>query len=239
MLCLPEGSDLTVIWLPCSDMRCICPCWFDGAANDKCLLLDIKMMAKSSRTQQCWGLLCFFSTHNGRAERAKKTLGGQWQLKFSRTRIWFWTCGAQCFATRMQQIPSAHQSSTLLMGRRLLTVENTCKHASTHTDTHSQMFSQQLPIFLQSGFHSSRWPASPRLMGNLLFSSDRLCNYVKDAFSLLHKMPLKHLHPAKGHISATLQYSHTHTGTHTHINFTVNLSLEPAPLSPHPVICRL
>lgn len=29
---------------------------------------------------------------------------------------------------------------------------------------------------------------------------------------------------------------HSHTCSHTHINFTVNLSLEPAPLSLHPVI---
>lgn len=112
------------------------------------------------------------------------------------------------------RFPSAHQSSTPLKKFCLLTGENISQHMQTcqHTRrcSRSQMFSEQLPIFWQSGFHSSHWPASPHFIGNLLFSLTD--SYVKDAFSLHYKMPLKHLHSVKVHISVPhLSHSHTHT----------------------------
>lgn len=64
-------------------------------------------------------------------------------------------------------------------------------------------------LFWQSGFHSLHRAAGPRFTGSLPFSSDTLCNYVEDAYSLLHKMPLKHLHSAKVRISV-LHLAHTH-----------------------------
>lgn len=122
------------------------------------------------------------------------------------------------------------------MNRSLLAAGDGCERASAQTRSRSQMFGQQLPIFGSLVSYSSHRPASPRLTGNLLFSFDRLCNYVKDAYSLLHKMPLKHLHSVKVHISVPHLAARAHTHTHSHKNITVNLSLKPAPLSLHPVI---
>ncbi len=97
------------------------------------------------------------------------------------------------------------------------------KHFPTHANmpAHTQTLKltdvwSTTSHFWQSGFHSSHWPASPQFIRNLLFSRDRLCNYVKDAFSLLHKMPLKHLHSAKVHIRVPHLATFTHIDTHAH-----------------------
>lgn len=97
------------------------------------------------------------------------------------------------------------------MNRSLLAAGDGDERASAQTQSRSQMFGQQLPIFGSLVSYPSHRPASPRLTGNLLFSFDRLCNYVKDAYSLLHKMPLKHLHSAKVHISVPHLAARTHT----------------------------
>lgn len=102
--------------------------------------------------------------------------------------------------------------------------------------TCQQMFGQQLPIFGSLVSYSSHRPASPRLTGNLLFSFDRLCNYVKDAYSLLHKMPLKHLHSAKVHISVPhlAVCAHTHTLSQKHYSKPQPEACPAQPASCHP-----
>lgn len=58
------------------------------------------------------------------------------------------------------------------------------------------------PFFWRSGFPLFTPSCQSSFDGgNLVFSPDRLCNYVQDAYGLLREMPLKHLHSAKVHIS--------------------------------------
>lgn len=112
--------------------------------------------------------------------------------------------GAQAFQVQVLQQKVVNHRPPLLMNSRLLLTKRLTKSGS-------QMFGQQLPIFWRSGFlvlmpscHSSFDG------GNLVFSSDGLCNYVQDAYRLLREMPLKHLHSAKVHIRAPHLAAHAH-----------------------------